>query len=176
MEKPMNLPMRKSMKIVTAVAFTLALLALPSYAVSAESASEKLNEIADEFGAVLSLSGTPAAKEINAIANLISPKSGMMTIDLSHASGELCMLEPKGKNNMIHFSATPEKSAEDILYFINPDEFKKAGLRLADLPALPEELGKMVPLKWYYYDGKGIEPHHGKKLGAEFLVMAIDVK
>ncbi len=157
-------------------AFVLTSLALPVYAVSAESADEKLDEIADEFGPVLRLSGTPAAKEINAIANLITPKSGMMTIDLKHASGELCMLEPTGKRNMIHFSPTPEKSTEDILYFINPEDLKKSGLRVTDLPALPNELGSMVPLKWYYYDGKGIEPHHGKKLGAEFLVMAIDVK
>jgi hypothetical protein len=41
---------------------------------------------------------------------------------------------------------------------------------------LPTKLGKMTPLKWYYYDGKAKEPHHGKQLHRDFLVMAIDVK
>jgi hypothetical protein len=166
---------RPYFKRTIAAAALMAAFMLPGSA-GAESAETKLNAIAEEFGPVLQLSGTSAAKEINAIANLISPKSGMMTIDLTHASGEFCMLEPTAKSNMIHFSPTPEKTKEDIIYFISPDEFKEKGLRVADLAPLPKELNKMVPLKWYYYDGKSVEPHHGKKLHRDFLVMAIDVK
>lgn len=166
---------RPYFKETITIAALIAAFLLPG-SVGAQSAEAKLNAIADEFGPVLQLSGTPAAKEINAIANLITPKSGMMTIDLAHASGELCMLEPTAKSNMIHFSPTPEKTKEDILYFISPDEFKLAGLRVKDLTPLPKKLNKMTPLKWYYYDGKSVEPHHGKKLHRDFLVMAIDVK
>ncbi|MBE9529053.1 MAG: hypothetical protein IME99_07420 [Proteobacteria bacterium] len=166
----------KYFKSSIAAAALLCAFALPTGANSAESAEQKLNAIADEFGPVLQLSGTPAVREINAIANLITPGSGMMTIDLKKTSGELCMLEAGTKNNMIHFSPEPENTKEDILYFISPDEFKSKGLRVTDLAPLPTELNKMTPLKWYYYDGKAHEPHHGKRLHRDFLVMAIDVK
>jgi hypothetical protein len=117
-----------------------------------------------------------AQAEIDAIANLFGDGSGIMAHDFSKVSGEFCMLEKGTKNNMIHFSGAPEKTTEDIIYFISPDSFKGAGLRAEDLSTLPTELGKMEPLKWYYYDGKSKEPHHGKKLHRDFLVMAIDVK
>ncbi|MEE9543171.1 MAG: hypothetical protein V3V95_05260, partial [Thermodesulfobacteriota bacterium] len=117
-----------------------------------------------------------AEAEINAITNLFGGESGIMAHDFSAVSGEFCMLEKGTKNNMIHFSGTPENTPEDIIYFISPDSFKGVGMRPADLAVLPTELGKMEPLKWYYYDGKAIEPHHGKKLHRDFLVMAIDVK
>ena len=100
----------------------------------------------------------------------------MMAIDLRHASGEFCMLEPRTKRYMVHFSQSPDNTSEDILYFLNPETFKEFGLRVKDLPAHPTELGKMKPFQWYYYDGTTYEPHHGRKIGAEFLVMAIDVK
>ncbi len=77
---------------------------------------------------------------------------------------------------MTHFSRKPESTPEDIIYFISPDTFKGLGLRVKELSPLPTKLGKMTPLKWYYYDGKSIEPHHGKQLRGDFLVMAIDVK
>ena len=115
-------------------------------------------------------------KELNAIANLLEAGGNIMAIDVSKVSGEFCMLESGTKNNMVHFSGTPESTPEDIIYFISPDAFKGAGLRVGDLSPLPTKLGKMSPLKWYYYDGKAKEPHHGKKLHRDFLVMAIDVK
>jgi len=143
---------------------------------SAGSAEEELAAIKKEFGPVLRLRGTVAAREINAIANLLTPRSGMMAIDVTHASGEFCMLEPSTRHYMVHFSRDPEHTTEDILYFLDPTAFRAAGLDVKKLPALPTELGKMIPFTWYYYDGKGREPHHGKRLGKEFLVMAIDVK
>ena len=129
-----------------------------------------LNSSADETRSAA------AEKEINAIANLLTQGSGVMAIDFSKVSGEFCMLEHGTKNNMIHFSGEPENTPEDILYFISPDEFRENGLRVKDLTPLPTELGKMEPLKWYYYDGKAKEVHHGKKLHRDFAVMAIDVK
>ncbi len=164
----------KNLTITTALVFAVLLFTQPVSAGGAD--SKRLDSIEREFGPVLSLSGTPAAKEINAIANLIMPGSGMMTIDLKHASGELCMLEPDTKRNMVHFSPNPEETKEDIIYFINPTDLKAAGLRVKELPKLPGELNRMEPLKWYYYDGKTKEPHHGRRLGSDFLVMAIDVK
>ncbi len=117
-----------------------------------------------------------AGAELDAIANLLAGKSGIMTIDFSAVSGEVCLLEKGTKNNMIHFSSKPESTPEDIHYFISPDTFKEAGLNVRKLAPMPTKLGKMTPLKWYYYDGKSKEPHHGKKLHRDFLVMAIDVK
>lgn len=128
------------------------------------------NSVADENRS------SAAEAEIKAITNLLTGESGIMAIDFSSISGEFCMLEHGTKNNMIHFSGTPENTPEDIIYFISPDAFTKAGLRVKKLKKLPTELGKMEPLKWYYYDGKGKEPHHGKQLHRDFLVMAIDVK
>lgn len=117
-----------------------------------------------------------AIGEINAIANLLVPGAGMMAINLGHVSGEFCMREPKTGRYMIHFSREPEKTPEDIIYFINPDTFKQKGLQVKDLPSLPTELGKMKPFQWYYYNGRTHEPHHGGPLGIDFLVMALDVK
>ena len=148
----------------------------PGPAVSKSTADEELTAIRQEFGNVLKLSGTTAAREINAIANLLEPGSGMMAIDLTRNSQEFCMLEPLTGRYMIHFSDSPEKTAEDMVYLINPDAFKAAGLDVAKLPALPTELGKMTPFQWYYYDGKAVEPHHGRPMGREYLLMAVDVK
>ncbi len=167
---------RPFFKSVLAAAALLTAILLPHNATAAESAEEKLNAITDEFGPVLQLSGTAAAREINVIANLITKGSGMMAIDLSKTSGEFCMLESGTKNNMVHFSPTPETTKEDVIYFISPDQFRDSGLRVADLAPLPTVLNKMVPLQWYYYDGKAYEPHHGKKLHRDFVVMAIDAK
>ncbi|MFQ5480846.1 MAG: hypothetical protein ACE5DW_06175 [Thermodesulfobacteriota bacterium] len=157
--------------MILSISFTL-----PKRASGAGEAEKELAAIKKEFGPVLRLRGTAAAREINAIANLLVPRSGMMAIDVTHASGEYCMLEPATKRYMVHFSRNPQSTTEDILYFLNSDSFKAAGLKVAELPALPGELGKMKPFTWYYYDGKTKEPHHGKSLGREFLVMAIDVK
>lgn len=157
-------------------AMILAAFAVLALAGSVSAGSDELAEIKRDFGPVLKLRGTPAATEINVIANLLTPGSGMMAIDLRHRSGEMCMLEPRTKRYMVHFSSEPEKTAEDILYFINPAAFRKAGLDVKKLPKLPTKLGEMKPFRWYYYDGKAYEPHHGRRLGVDFLVMAIDVK
>jgi hypothetical protein len=155
----------------------LAVAALaPVMSHSGESSSDReLAAIKKKFGSVLKLTGS-AAGEINAIANLLTPGSGMMAIDRTQVSGEFCMLEPKTGKYMVHFSKTPEKTTEDILYFINPENLKKNGLQVKNLPTLPTTLGKMTPFQWYYYDGNGHEPHHGGRIGREFIVMAIDVK
>jgi len=163
------------MYMLMTVAVFFAAFILPRVASSGGGAAAELASIKKDFAPVLNLKGTPAEAEINAIAHLLTPGSGMMAIDLRHKSGEFCMLEPNTKRYMVHFSHNPEKTTEDILYFINPDNFKVAGLQVTRLPKLPTKLGKMKPFQWYYYDGKAYEPHHGGRLGKEFLVMAIDV-
>lgn len=154
--------------------FLSAYFLVPRFALSGGDDAKELAEIKKRFGAVLALTGTPGEGEINAIANLLA--GGMMAIDLRHASGEFCMLEPLTSRYMVHFSQNPDNTPEDILYFLNPETFKAFGLRVKDLPTHPTELGKMKPFQWYYYDGTTYEPHHGRKIGAEFVVMAIDVK
>ena len=132
-------------------------------------------EMQEQFGPVLKLEGK-ARKEINAIANIISPDSRMKPIDATHASGEMCMLETVTKHNMIHFSQTPEKTKEDVVYYLNPATFIANGLDVSKLPRHPKELGKMKPLEWYYYDGTYVEPHQGSQLNKEFVIMTVDVK
>ena len=129
----------------------------------------------EEFGPVLKLTGK-ARKEINTIANILEPGSKMVPIDATAASGEMCMLETVTKHNMIHFSQTPEKTYEDVVYYLNPATFIANGLDVSKLPRHPKELGKMTPLQWYYYDGTYVEPHQGSQLNKEFVIMAVDVK
>ena len=117
-----------------------------------------------------------ARAEVNAVANLLLPGSGLMAIDLSQKTNQFCMLDGVSQRNMVHFSHTPESTSEDVLYFLNPETFLANGLDAKKLPSLPSELGKMLPHQWYYYDGTYTEPHHGRTLGVDFLVMAIDVK
>ena len=117
-----------------------------------------------------------ARAEVNAVANLLLPGSGLMAIDLSQKTNQFCMLDGVSQRNMVHFSHTPESTSEDVLYFLNPETFLANGLDAKKLPPLPSELGKMLPHQWYYYDGTYTEPHHGRTLGVDFLVMAIDVK
>ncbi len=165
------------LSVVALLVFLLAasLMVVDIPAIAGDGA-EKISTVEEGFSDVMKLKGTPAEGEINAIAKLLILGSGIMSIDFGSASGEFCLLESKTRDYMIHFSRSPENTKEDIIYFIDPDTFVSMGLRVEELPAHPGELGAMVPLKWYYYDGKGIEPHHGKRLGKEFLVMAIDVK
>ena len=132
-------------------------------------------DIKEQFAPVLQLEGN-ARKEINAIANIIGPGSKMVPIDATKASGEMCMLETVSKHNMIHFSQTPQKTKEDVVYFLNPATFIKNGLDVTKMPRHPQELGKMEPLQWYYYDGTYYEPHQGSQLNKEFVIMAVDVK
>ena len=165
-------------RFILSVAFlsAFALLCALAFPAGVSADENGCKEMEETFAPVLKLKGTAAAGEINAIANLLTEGSGIMAIDFGKVSGEFCMLEHGTKSYMTHFTASPENTPEDIVYFISPDAFTKAGLRVKKLTPLPLELGKMEPLKWYYYDGEGIEPHHGKKLHRDFLVMAIDVK
>ncbi len=161
-------------RYILSVAFLAAFALVLPVGVFADDTSCK--DMEESFAPVLNLKGTAAEGEINAIANLFTEGSGIMAIDFGKVSGEYCMLEHGTKSYMIHFTASPEDTPEDIVYFISPDAFTKAGMRVKKLTPLPLELGKMEPLKWYYYDGEGVEPHHGKKLHRDFLMMAIDVK
>ncbi len=165
-------------KYILSAAFLAAFIALAALIFPAGGAAEGTGgkSMEEVFAPVMKLRGSAAEGEINAIANLLGQGSGIMAIDLGNVSNEFCMLEKGTSNHMINFSGKPEDTLEDIIYFISPDTFKGLGLRTKDLSPMPTELGKMKPLKWYYYDGKSKEPHHGKKLHRDFLVMAIDVK
>mgnify|MGYP000114922538 CR=1 FL=1 len=135
----------------------------------------ELQDIKEKFGPVLQLKGN-AQKEINAIATILGPGSKMKTIDATKASGEMCMLETVSKHNMIHFSEHPDQTAEDVVYFINPEQFVANGLDVTKLPRHPSELGTMKPLQWYYYDGTYVEPHQGSQLNKPFVIMSLNVK
>ena len=161
------------------VAFVLAVVfistGIQSSSVFAKSDSDELKAIKDEFGSVLSLKGA-ARKEINTIANLFAPGSKLAAIDITNASGEYCMLEKVTKHNMIHYSSRPEKTHEDVVYYLNPKTFIDNGLDVRKLPRQPKSLGEMTPLQWYYYDGTYVEPHQGTKMNKEFVIMTVNVK
>jgi hypothetical protein len=161
------------------VAFVLAVVfistGIQSSSVFAKSDSDELKAIKDEFGSVLSLKGA-ARKEINTIANLFAPGSKLAAIDITSASGEYCMLEKVTKHNMIHYSSRPEKTHEDVVYYLNPKTFIDNGLDVSKLPRQPKSLGEMTPLQWYYYDGTYVEPHQGTKMNKEFVIMTVNVK
>ena len=162
---------------IVAFAFAVAFMVMGTQVTSvfAKSDSEELREIKDEFGPVLSLKGA-ARKEINTIANLFAPGSKLAAIDITNASGEYCMLEKVTKHNMIHYSSHPEKTHEDIVYYLNPKTFIENGLDVSKLPRQPKSLGEMTPLQWYYYDGTYVEPHQGTKMNKEFVIMTVNVK
>ncbi len=135
----------------------------------------ELQDMKEKFGPVLKLEGN-AQKEINAIATILGPGSKMKTIDATKASGEMCMLETVSKHNMVHFSEHPTQTTEDVVYFINPEQFVANGLDVTKLPRHPSELGTMKPLQWYYYDGTYVEPHQGSQLNKPFVIMSVNVK
>lgn len=62
------------------------------------------------------------------------------------------------------------------MYFLNPAAFIENGLDETKMPCHPQELGKLEPLQWYYYDGTYYEPHQDSQLNKEFVIMAVDVK
>ena len=168
----------KSNLTLRATILTVVLMAILVNGIEASGSNDSKKQLATiekDFGPVLKLKGT-ARKEINAIANLLAPGSKLAAIDITSASGEYCMLEKATKHNMIHFSGKPETTREDIVYYLNPKTFIENGLDVSKLPKQPRELGKMVPLKWYYYDGTYVEPHQGTQMNKEFVIMTVNVK
>ncbi len=169
--------MNKTLKVNAALFVAIAMFLFFVSGLNAFESSDQpktMEEVKREFGPVLKLKGV-AKKEINAIAKLISPGSKLVAIDATSASGEYCMLETVTKHNMTHFSSNPEKTHEDVVYYINPATFIANGLDVSKLPKQPKELGKMKPLQWYYYDGTYVEPHQGTRMNKEYVIMAVDV-
>lgn len=165
--------------ICFAVAGWLLLAAAPA---RAETDAQKVQRLERELvalkakvGPIADMDGVPL-KEIKAIAGVISPEMRGLTIDLSAASGQYCLRDPQGGGFMVHFSEHPEATKEDIVYFIAADSLSGAGLDPAKMPALPAALGEMTPRTWYYYDGKGVEPHHQGRLGRPYIVLALDIR
>ena len=117
--------------------------------------------------------GGTTLDEIAAIANILYKNPGM--VHLNPFSQEFCVRSPNGAKYMVHFSKEPSKTPEDVLLFLDPEPFSKAGLNPSDFPPLPKTLGKMEAYQWYYYDGKYEEPHHHRML-PPYLVMAYSVK
>ena len=77
---------------------------------------------------------------------------------------------------MIHYASSPEKTHEDIVYYLNPKTFIESGMDVNKLPKHPKSLGKMTPLQWYYYDGTYVEPHQGTQMNKEYVIMTVNLK
>jgi hypothetical protein len=113
--------------------------------------------------------------EVAAIANIVLKNPNMVHFD--EKSNEYCLFAPVGEGfkYMVHFSAEPGKTSEGMMFFLDVQDFSKAGLTPTALPPLPKKLGRMEAYQWYYYDGTYIEPHHHLKL-PPYVVMAFPVK
>jgi hypothetical protein len=165
--------MRILKSVAVMVAFILA--ACISNNIPKVQANAFKGDISSDLDSVYKLKGN-ARKEINTIANIIGPGSKMVAIDATKSSGEWCMLETVTKHNMVHYSQHPEKTKEDVVYYLNPATFIANGLDVSKLPRHPSKLGEMTPFQWYYYDGTYLEPHQGSQLNKQFVIMSIDVK
>ncbi len=116
----------------------------------------------------------PARGEALAIARLLAIRPSI-AIDFSDTTGEYCL--NTGSHVMAHFAENPAEASEDIIYMVDADPLVARGLRFEEFPALDTDSGKRQPNTWYRYEGKGVEPHHGREMGdRRWLVLAIDVK
>ncbi len=101
------------------------------------------------------------AAEITAFANQLSLRPGT-ALDFSKVSGQYCFFLDWDKHHS-HYAIDPTTAHEDIVDFVDARPLLEAGVKLGDLPALPEELGKMTPGQWYYLDSGKLDPHHGER-------------
>jgi hypothetical protein len=131
----------------------------------------ELQHLKAEYRTILGLTGA-ARQEIQAMAAVLAAQPGA-AFDVRAQSGEMCFTP--GHGDMVHYAAEPLKTSEGMIYMLRAQPFIDHGLQVSQLPPLPQQLGKMIPLQWYYYDGKGIEPHHGRALRAPYLMLAVDV-
>jgi hypothetical protein len=123
--------------------------------------------------AVQALQGT-AREEIVALARLLA-KRPSMAIDMTAASGEYCL--NTGGHVMAHWTARPDETTEDLIYFIDAQPLVDKGLRLSEFPLLGPDRGTMQPNTFYRYEGRTAEPHHGMTMSDRtWLVLSIDVE
>lgn len=167
MRLELRLPTR--LLLLAAIASLAAILA----AKAAPGQAAKPPEADAACDAIKKLQG-PAQAEVLALARILALKPAM-AIDFSGTSGEYCL--NTGSPVMAHFSARPETTGEDIVYFIDAAPLVTKGLRMQEFPAIDPKLGGMQPGTWYRYEGKGKEPHHGMEMSDRtWLILAVDVK
>ncbi|MEE9217737.1 MAG: hypothetical protein V3U98_01580 [Acidobacteriota bacterium] len=124
-------------------------------------------------GEIRRLHGT-ARQAVLAFARVLAQRPSMAH-DYSQSSGEYCL--NTGSHVMVHFSARPGESSEDVVYFVDAAPLIARGLRLEEFPPLAPQLGAMRSNTWYRYEGEGIEPHHGhEKAGKIWLALAVDIQ
>lgn len=131
----------------------------------------ELQRMKAEYGKVLELTG-PAKKELLAMAAVLAAKP-KIAFDFSNHSGEMCF--SPGSGDMIHYTTNPDKTTEDVIFMLKAQPFIDYGLRVADMATMPSKRGAMKPYQWYYYDGKTIEPHHGRQFSSPYPIMSLDV-
>lgn len=151
--------------------FVLVISLQPLLAAEPTSADVQLATIRAEYSDVLALNGT-AKKELLAIAHLLRMKPDM-AIDQTASAGEYCL--KTGMGSMVHYSAHPETTQEDVIYEFDASQLVQAGLDLRRLPKLPP-LGRMDPGRWYFLSPGTIDPHHGHALSAPTITLAVAVK
>ncbi len=110
------------------------------------------------------------AAEISTIANQLSLRPGT-AIDFSKVSGQYCFFLGWDKHHT-HYAIDPTTAHEDTVDFVDARPLLEAGVKLSDLPTMPEELGKMTPGQWYYLDSGKLDPHHGEKWDFPMMLRA----
>lgn len=96
-----------------------------------------------------------------------------MAIDRTAAAGEYCL--NTGMGSMVHYSAHPEATEEDVIYEFDASPLIQAGLDPARLSKLPP-IGGMQSGRWYVPPAGGHDPHHGHAMSAPTIAVAIAVK
>jgi hypothetical protein len=134
-------------------------------------AQDELAGLKQQYADVLALEGTSKA-EILAIARILraNPK---LAIDQTAASGEYCF--NSGQGTMVHFTAQPDRTKEDVVYEFDASGLIAAGLDPARLPQLPER-GRMTPGVWYFLPQGQQDPHHGHPMTSPTIAIALDLE
>ena len=143
----------------------------PALAGESSSAAAQLAKIKAEYSDVLALSGIPK-RELLAIAHLLRMRPEM-ALDRTAAAGEYCL--KTGMGTMVHYSAHPGASQEDVVYEFDASQLVRAGLDPTRLPELPP-LGSMHSGRWYFLRLGAVDPHHGHALTAPTVAIAVAVK
>ena len=153
------------------IMFVVVISFQPVLAGEPSSAEAQLAKIKAEYSDVLALSGIPK-KELLAIAHLLRMRPDM-AIDRTAAAGEYCL--KTGMGTMVHYSAHPDATQEDVVYEFDASQLVRGGLDPTRLPKLPP-LGSMQPGRWYFLPLGAVDPHHGHVMPAPTIAIAVAVK
>ena len=161
------------MRCVVAIVLAAQLSLVADRLVAAESptAEDEMVTLKREYADVLALQDA-AKREILAIARILRANPEI-ALDRTAAGGEYCFKSSTGA--MVHFSAHPERTSEDVVYELDASGLIAAGLDPARLQQLPD-LGQMTSGVWYFLPKGRVDPHHGHAMTGPVVAIAFNVE